>query len=109
MRVMVIGGAGYIGSHICKALFQVGDEPVVLDNLSRGHRHAVHWEPLVELDVRNFTHVIDLAQAHLKALDPLKASADSFACNLGTGKDISVRQILDAVEQVIGRPVPHST
>lgn len=276
MRVMVVGGAGYIGSHICKALAQRGDEPVVLDNLSRGHRHAVQWGPLVELDVRDtaavtralsdhkieavmhfaanievgegqsaplsfwnnnvagvialleammaakvhhlvfsstcavygepqklpisedeprtpvnvygrtkhvvellledvsrlgvlkyaalryfnaagaspdgeigeehdpethlvpnalkaaaglggpmhlfgddydtpdgtcvrdFIHVMDLAQAHLKALDRLKGGADSFACNLGTGQGISVRQILDAVERVTGRSVPHS-
>lgn len=276
MRVMVVGGAGYIGSHICKALAQRGDEPVVLDNLSRGHRHAVKWGPLVELDVRDvrsvsqalidhridavmhfaanievgegesaplsfwnnnvagvialieammaanvhhlvfsstcavygepqslpisedeprtpvnvygrtkhtvellledvsrlgvlkyaalryfnaagaspdgeigeehdpethlvpnalkaaaglggpmklfgdnydtpdgtcvrdFIHVMDLAQAHLLALDRLKTGAESFACNLGTGHGISVKQILDTVERVTGRPVPHS-
>ena len=39
--VLVTGGAGYIGSHACKALAQAGYEPVTYDNLSRGHRHAV--------------------------------------------------------------------
>lgn len=276
MRVMVVGGAGYIGSHICKALAQRGDEPIVLDNLSRGHRHAVQWGPLVELDVRDvsavsqalaehridavmhfaanievgegqaaplsfwdnnvagviallkamteaevhhlvfsstcavygepehlpisedeprtpvnvygqtkhvvellledyarlgsfhyaalryfnaagaspdgeigeehdpethlipnalkaaaglggpmhlfgddydtpdgtcvrdFIHVMDLAQAHLKALDRIKDGSGSFACNLGTGTGISVKEILDAVETVTGHPVPHT-
>ncbi|WP_203293901.1 UDP-glucose 4-epimerase GalE [Maricaulis parjimensis] len=52
MRVLIVGGAGYIGSHVCKALAQRGDEPVVFDNLSRGHRHAVRWGPLFEGDIR---------------------------------------------------------
>ena len=47
-RVMVTGGAGYIGSHTAKALARAGLEPVVFDNLSTGHREAVRWGPLVE-------------------------------------------------------------
>ena len=47
-RVLVTGGAGYIGSHTAKALAAHGFEPVVLDNLSSGHRWAVQWGPLVE-------------------------------------------------------------
>jgi UDP-glucose-4-epimerase GalE len=49
--VLVTGGAGYIGSHACKALAQAGYRPVVFDNLSRGHRTAVRWGPLVEGDL----------------------------------------------------------
>jgi UDP-glucose-4-epimerase GalE len=52
MRVLVVGGAGYIGSHICKALAARGDEPVVFDNLSAGHAHAVKWGPLFRGDIR---------------------------------------------------------
>jgi UDP-glucose-4-epimerase GalE len=48
--VLVTGGAGYIGSHACKALAQAGFRPVVLDNLVYGHRRAVQWGPLVEGD-----------------------------------------------------------
>ena len=44
--VLVIGGAGYIGSHVCKALAAAGVLPVTYDNLSRGHRWAVRWGPL---------------------------------------------------------------
>ena len=47
-RVLVTGGAGYIGSHTCKALAAAGHVPVTLDNLSTGHRDAVRWGPLVE-------------------------------------------------------------
>jgi len=49
--ILVTGGAGYIGSHACKALARAGYVPVVYDNLSRGHREAVRWGPLVEGDV----------------------------------------------------------
>ncbi len=49
--VLVTGGAGYIGSHIAMALSAAGLEPVVFDNLSLGHKHAVRWGPLVEADL----------------------------------------------------------
>src|SRR5690606_10156563 len=53
MRVLVTGGAGYIGSHAVKALRERGHAPVVVDNLSRGHRAAVPRDVrLYELDVR---------------------------------------------------------
>ncbi|HYF36472.1 MAG TPA: NAD-dependent epimerase/dehydratase family protein, partial [Prosthecobacter sp.] len=45
-NILVTGGAGYIGSHACKALSQVGYTPVTVDNLSRGNRWAVKWGPL---------------------------------------------------------------
>lgn len=46
--VLVTGGAGYIGCHACKVLARAGYRPVVFDDLSRGHREAVRWGPLVE-------------------------------------------------------------
>ena len=49
--VLVTGGAGYIGSHACKALAKAGHVPVVYDNLVYGHREAVRWGPLVEGDI----------------------------------------------------------
>jgi len=45
-NVIVTGGAGYIGSHACKALSQHGFRPVTIDNLSTGRRDAVRWGPL---------------------------------------------------------------
>ena len=56
-NVLVTGGAGYIGSHACKALAQAGYNPVTLDNLSTGHRHAVRWGPMFEVDLRNTSAV----------------------------------------------------
>ncbi|MBV8118630.1 MAG: UDP-glucose 4-epimerase, partial [Alphaproteobacteria bacterium] len=49
--ILVTGGAGYIGSHACKAMARAGYRPVAYDNLSRGHRQAVRWGPLVEGDI----------------------------------------------------------
>jgi UDP-arabinose 4-epimerase len=53
MKILVTGGAGYVGSHTCKALAAAGYAPVVLDNLSAGHRWAVRWGPLVVGDIAN--------------------------------------------------------
>lgn len=49
--ILVVGGAGYIGSHMVLALTQAGFQPVVLDNLCKGHRHAVVGAKLVEGDM----------------------------------------------------------
>lgn len=49
--ILVTGGAGYIGSHACKALAAAGYLPVTFDNLVSGHRWAVRWGPLVEGDI----------------------------------------------------------
>lgn len=49
--ILVVGGAGYIGSHMVKALLSRGDEVHVLDNLSRGHRDAVGKARLIEGDL----------------------------------------------------------
>ncbi len=46
MRILVTGGAGYIGSHTAKLLADAGHEPVVFDDLSQGHDWAVRWGPL---------------------------------------------------------------
>lgn len=49
--VLVTGGAGYVGSHACKALSDAGWTPVVFDNFNTGQRDAVRWGPLVEGDI----------------------------------------------------------
>ena len=54
------GGAGYIGSHACKALAQAGYRSVVFDNLAAGHREAVKWGDLVEGDIAD-TRTVEAA------------------------------------------------
>ena len=51
--VLVTGGAGFVGSHACKALARAGYNPIAFDNLERGHRWAVKWGPFENADLRN--------------------------------------------------------
>jgi len=51
VKVLVCGGAGYIGSHMVQLLIEQGHEPVVLDNLSTGHADAVPGAPLMVGDI----------------------------------------------------------
>ena len=62
--VLVTGGAGYIGSHACKVLARAGYLPVVFDNLSRGHREAVRWGPLVEGDLADPGRLVHAIETH---------------------------------------------
>jgi UDP-arabinose 4-epimerase len=63
-RVLVTGGAGYIGSHTCKALHAAGYVPVVLDSLVAGHREFVRWGPLVGADIRDTGEVVAAIKRH---------------------------------------------
>ncbi len=51
VNVLITGGAGYIGSHTAKFVAEAGWNPIVLDNLKRGHRSAVQWGPLIVADL----------------------------------------------------------
>ena len=51
MKILVPGGAGYIGSHACKALAKAGYTPVAYDNLVYGHEWAVKWGPFEQGDI----------------------------------------------------------
>jgi UDP-glucose 4-epimerase len=59
MKYLVCGGAGYIGSHLCKWLRTAGHEVVVLDNFSTGHRGAVRWGRLIEADIGDKSTLFD--------------------------------------------------
>ena len=61
-KVLVTGGAGYVGAHACKALARAGFTPVVFDNLSTGWAEAVKWGPLVRGDLMDRA-MIDAALA----------------------------------------------
>ncbi|MDE0852922.1 MAG: UDP-glucose 4-epimerase GalE [Nevskia sp.] len=94
MRVLVIGGGGYIGAHMSRLLAQTGHEVVVLDNLSTGHRAAVKWGILEHasmsdadrlrtlLDTCRFDAVMHFAAASLvgeSVADPLKYYRNNVA------------------------------
>jgi UDP-arabinose 4-epimerase len=76
MRVLVTGGAGYIGSHTAKALAQAGHEPVTFDDLSEGHRWAVRWGPLIEGGLSNASLLRETLERHsIEAVIHFAASA----------------------------------
>jgi UDP-glucose-4-epimerase GalE len=79
-RVLVAGGAGYIGSHAAKALRLAGYEPVVFDDLSSGHQHAVRWGPFVQGDIRN----ADAVRAAIRQYRP--ESVMNFAARIEVGE-----------------------
>lgn len=64
MKVLVTGGAGYVGSHACKALASAGHEPIVYDNLSQGHEAAVRWGPLELGDIMDGDRLDDVFSRH---------------------------------------------
>jgi UDP-arabinose 4-epimerase len=62
--VLVAGGAGYIGSHTAKALVQAGFQPVVLDNLSTGHRFSLKYGPFYEGSIKDAGLLEEIAATH---------------------------------------------
>ncbi|MBX5106330.1 UDP-glucose 4-epimerase GalE [Rhizobium lentis] len=65
--VLVVGGAGYIGSHTCLDLANKGYRPVVFDNFSNGHREFVKWGPAEEGDIRDRARLDEVLAKHKPA------------------------------------------
>lgn len=65
--ILVTGGAGYIGSHACKALARAGYTPITYDSFSTGNRWAVQWGPLDQGDVRDERRLGEVIEAHRPA------------------------------------------
>jgi UDP-glucose 4-epimerase len=82
MRILVTGGAGYIGSHTVKQLLARGHEVTVFDNLSAGHRAAVPAERLVVGDLRDIDHV-----DHLLVVNRIEAVVH-FAAHCYVGESV---------------------
>ena len=123
MRVLVTGGAGYIGSHMVKLLAERGDEVTVLDDLSTGHADAVRGAKLVQGDIADLPStkellrknrieaVIHFAAASLVAesvTDPLKYYARNVggtASLLKAMREAEVRKIVfSSTAAVYGTP-----
>ena len=66
-KIIVTGGAGYIGSHTCKLLKQKGYDPITIDNLSTGHSSFVKWGELIKLDIKETDKLMEL----LKKINPI--------------------------------------
>ena len=75
-RVLVTGGAGYVGSHAAKALRRAGFEPVTLDDLSMGHEWAVKYGPFVRGSIADAALVGEVIEERgIEAVMHLAASA----------------------------------
>ena len=64
MKILVAGGAGYIGSHTCLALKKAGHEPIVLDSLVKGHEWAVKYGPFIKADIADEVAVRAVCEEH---------------------------------------------
>ncbi|WP_421695670.1 UDP-glucose 4-epimerase GalE [Aestuariivirga sp.] len=81
-RVLVTGGAGYIGSHTAKLLHGAGVEPIVYDNLSTGNRPAVRWGPFVQGDI------LDTAQLTRALINHRPEAVIHFAASAYVGESV---------------------
>src|SRR5512147_2246542 len=61
-KILVTGGAGYIGAHTVQALVRKGYDPIVVDNLSKGHRHNVDAARLHVLDTSDTGALVRLIE-----------------------------------------------
>ena len=81
-NVLVTGGAGYIGSHACKAIRAAGFTPVTFDSLAGGHREAVKWGPFEQGDLLDAVRVGRLFR------DYEFAGAMHFAAHIAVGESV---------------------
>ncbi|WMS45353.1 UDP-glucose 4-epimerase GalE (plasmid) [Acuticoccus sp. MNP-M23] len=116
MKVLITGGAGYIGSHAAKALAAAGHEGVVYDNLSTGHLWAVKWGPFEYGDIGDTTTLAGVMRRHgIEAV--LHFAARSYVGESAVRPDIYYRNnvsgsisVLDAMRAAdVGKIVFSST
>jgi dTDP-glucose 4,6-dehydratase len=125
-RVVVTGGAGFLGSHICEELVRRSDEVVAIDNLLTGsvdniaHLFGEKGFVFVEHDVTNFVHVSGRVDAVMHFASPaspvdylehpiktLKVGSLGTHKTLGLAKDKGARYMLASTSEVYGDPKVH--
>ena len=108
-RVLVVGGAGYIGSHMVKMLGGAGMDVVTYDNLSSGHRDAVLYGKFVEGDLADATRLDEVLATGFEAVM-------HFASYIQVGESVrlpgkyyrnNVANTLNLLEAMIARKIPN--
>jgi UDP-arabinose 4-epimerase len=110
--VLVTGGAGYIGSHMCLTLFENNQIPVVIDNLRTGHTQAVQWGPLYTNDIAETDAVVAIIRKykiktvyHFAAASLVSESQEkpSLYYDLNVGKTLQFLQtcVTEGISQFI--------
>jgi UDP-arabinose 4-epimerase len=111
-NILVTGGAGYIGSHTCKALAEAGFHPIVFDNLISGHRRAVKWGPLIKGDLNDRTLLVKtlreykiLAIVHFAAYayvgESMKAPGKYFRNNITNSINLLDAMVEAGIENIV--------
>ena len=85
LRLLVVGGAGYIGSHMVKYLLRTGCDVIAFDNLSTGHRDAMLVGEFVPVDLANGDPVTTPLTRRNSRLNPEKRSKSHSIVNVMSG------------------------
>jgi UDP-glucose 4-epimerase len=80
---------------------------VAAGRISQLNVYGNDWETPDGTGVRDYIHVVDLAQGHVKSVEYLLSGKPSLTLNLGTGVGYSVMDVIRAYEEVVGRPIPY--
>jgi UDP-glucose 4-epimerase len=112
LRILVAGGAGYIGAHTVRLLIEQGHEVAVADNLSKGHRHNVPADRLYEIDISNTGAIAELmrqlrteAVIHFAAFiavgESMREPERYFANNVGGSLSLLTAMVRAGVRRIV--------
>lgn len=114
--IIVVGGAGYIGSHVCKKISSKGGLPIVFDNFSSGHKHAIKWGPYEKVDLRNNKETSKAFEKY-KSVETVIHLASSIEVNTGekfpsefyTNNVLGTLNLLNAMKNTNARKIIFSS
>ena len=114
--ILVTGGCGYIGSHTVVELLDDNRDVVIVDNFSNSSPEVLNKIDITNgndydtndgTGVRDYIHVLDLANGHLKALDKIHTSPGLVIYNLGTGNGYSVLDLVNTYSKINNVDIPY--
>ena len=79
----------------------------ILGKIPRVYVYGTDYDTPDGTPIRDYIHVLDLARAHVQALEQIMSGSENFVCNLGTGNGHSVREVINCTEKITGKSVPY--